>query len=45
MRLGGFVGRARYKGKLDPFWPYLKMGEFVHVGKNASFGLGWYEMK
>lgn len=45
MRLGGFVGKAYYKGRLDPFWPYLRIGEFVHVGKNASFGLGWYELQ
>lgn len=44
MRMGGFVGKAWYRGNLDPFWPYLKVGEFVHVGKNASFGLGGYEL-
>jgi len=40
MELGGFVGEARYAGDLDLFLPLLLLGEYLHVGKNATFGLG-----
>lgn len=43
MRLGGFVGRVVYSGDLKESWPFLKVGEAVHVGKGATFGLGMYQ--
>ncbi len=40
MKLGGVVGEAAYQGNLTPFVPYLLLGEYLHVGKQATFGNG-----
>lgn len=42
--LSGFVGEVSFEGELEMFLPYLKLGEYLHVGKNAVFGNGWYEI-
>jgi hypothetical protein len=44
MDLGGLVGEAVYEGHLTPFVPYLLFGQWTHVGKNATFGLGRYRL-
>lgn len=44
MKLGGLVGEAVYEGPLDGLWPILVFGQWTHVGKNATFGLGGYEI-
>lgn len=45
MALGGFVGRVTFAGPLAPWWPLLKLGESLHVGKGTAFGLGRYRME
>jgi hypothetical protein len=44
MVLGGAVGRWTLQGDLAPFWPLLHLGQWLHVGKNATFGLGRYRI-
>ena len=44
MKLGGVVGTWSLAGKLDSFMPFLRLGEWLHVGKEASFGLGGYTL-
>jgi CRISPR-associated endoribonuclease Cas6 len=43
--LSGFVGEVTYRGELEPFIPLLLLGEYIHVGKNAAFGNGWYKLQ
>lgn len=44
MALGGVVGDWTLGGDLAPFLPFLHLGQWLHVGKNATFGLGRYEI-
>lgn len=44
MALGGVVGSWILRGDLEPFWPFLYFGQWLHVGKNATFGLGKYRL-
>jgi CRISPR/Cas system endoribonuclease Cas6 (RAMP superfamily) len=43
--LSGFVGEIVFEGELEPFLPYLRLGEYLHVGKNAVFGNGWFRIE
>jgi len=43
--LGGVVGRWRLSGDLGPFLPFLHLGQWLHVGKEATFGLGGYNLQ
>jgi CRISPR/Cas system endoribonuclease Cas6 (RAMP superfamily) len=45
MQLGGVIGEWTLEGDLAPFWPYLHLGQWLHVGKNATFGLGHYQLQ
>ena len=42
--LKGYVGGVTFEGDLGPFMPFLRAGEFLHVGKATAFGQGWYEI-
>lgn len=42
--MGGFVGNVTYRGDVAPFRPWMALGEWVHVGKGATFGLGQYRI-
>lgn len=44
MKMGGLVGEAVYEGPLNDFWPLLKLGELMHIGKGSVFGLGKYQI-
>lgn len=44
IRTGGFVGNVSFNGALDKFLPFIKLGEYIHIGKQTSFGLGKYEI-
>lgn len=44
MALGGVVGHWTLHGDLVPFRPFLRLGQWLHVGKNASFGLGQFHI-
>jgi hypothetical protein len=38
--MGGVSGSLEFSGDLDRFMPFLKIGEFLHVGKSTAYGLG-----
>jgi CRISPR/Cas system endoribonuclease Cas6 (RAMP superfamily) len=44
MKMGGFVGEITFQGELEQFLPFIALGEYIHVGKGTSFGLGKYEI-
>ena len=44
MHLGGVVGTWTLHGELDALLPWLELGQWLHVGKNATLGLGAYRL-
>jgi hypothetical protein len=40
MKMGGFVGELELSGEISLYYGLLRLGEFLHVGKGTSFGLG-----
>jgi len=45
LKLGGLTGRIVFEGNLSPFLPLLKIGEYIHIGKGTTFGLGKYRIE
>lgn len=44
MTLGGALGTWTFEGDLAPLLPWLRLGQWLHVGKNASLGMGRYQL-
>lgn len=36
----GFTGVLTVQGNLEPFWPLLSLGQWLHTGSNTVFGMG-----
>lgn len=45
MNLGGVIGSWTLEGKLEPFLPFLHLGQWLHLGKETVFGLGGYTLE
>jgi hypothetical protein len=44
MLMGGITGNVTYSGEIAEFLPLIKYCEYVHLGKQTSFGLGKIEI-
>lgn len=44
MTLGGVVGEWVLEGDLGPLAPWLWLGQWLHVGKNATMGMGRFDV-
>jgi hypothetical protein len=44
MQFGGLVGQWVLEGPLESFLAVLHVGQWTHVGKNATFGFGGYRL-
>ncbi len=44
MTLGGVIGDWKLRGDLNELLPWFWLGQWLHVGKNATMGMGWYSL-
>lgn len=44
LKMGGFLGEITFEGDMNEFMPFIKLGEYLHIGKGTVFGLGKYEI-
>ncbi|MBE0508761.1 MAG: CRISPR system precrRNA processing endoribonuclease RAMP protein Cas6 [Marinospirillum sp.] len=44
MPMDGLIGTVSLEGNLTPWLMHLWLGQYTHLGKNTSFGLGQYEI-
>ena len=42
--MGGFTGPIRFSGELEPFLPFIFLGEYLHIGHHTAFGHGQYRL-
>jgi hypothetical protein len=43
--MGGLTGEITFADSdLEPFWPWLWLGQWTHAGKGAVMGLGGYRL-
>ena len=40
--MDGFTGPIRFSGELEPFLPFIFLGEYLHIGHHTAFGHGQY---
>jgi hypothetical protein len=45
MKLGGVIGEWRLAGDLRELLPWFWLGQWLHVGKNATMGMGKYSIE
>jgi hypothetical protein len=43
-QMGGVLGTVVYRGEFSPFVEFLRAGEYLHVGKGVSVGLGKFRI-
>jgi len=44
MQLGGMTGTVVFTGETGKYLPLFRLGEFLHIGKGSTFGLGKYRL-
>ena len=42
--MGGFIGKVRFSGELQPFLPFIYLGAYLHIGHHTAFGFGQYRL-
>ena len=42
--MGGFVGKIHFAGEIEPFLPFIYLGEYLHIGHHTAFGFGQYRI-
>ena len=42
--MDGFTGPIRFSGELEPFLPFIYLGEYLHIGHHTAFGHGQYRL-
>jgi hypothetical protein len=45
LSMGGVSGCIEFTGDINPFMPFLRIGEYLHIGKGTAFGLGKIKVK